>query len=333
MPDLAGADEIQVTLEERPLITAMWSYGRTIFYLSLVISIFTAALLFVAVRRFIVRPISRVVGNMRAFEGNPEDVRAIIEPTAKIDELREAESALRDMQTQVSSSLKQKDRLAALGGAVARISHDLRNMLTTAQLLADRMEQSADPAVQRTAPKLVNSLSRAVNLCESTLTFGKAEEQPPSLQHFDLAKVVDDVVESDLSIGEQQMVEIISEIEAGQIISADPEQLYRVLNNLVRNAKQAIEGSGKAGTVKLSSSLQSEGMEIFVEDTGPGLPKRALEHLFKPFEGGARRGGSGLGLAIAAELVRGHGGMLELTETSEAGTTFRVYLPQQREAA
>ena len=91
------------------------------------------------------------------------------------------------MQTQLTGALRQKERLAQLGGAVAKISHDLRNILTTAQLFADRMEGSADPVVARSAPKLIASISRAVSLCESTLAFGKAEEPPPSLKRFALA--------------------------------------------------------------------------------------------------------------------------------------------------
>ncbi len=95
-------------------------------------------------------------------------------------------------------------------------------------------------------------------------------------------------------------------MSAGMIVRADPEQLYRVLSNLVRNARQAI-GSGKAGVITVSAAKTIELVDRG-RDTGPGLPPKAREHLFTPFQGGARKGGSGLGLAIAAELVRGHGG-------------------------
>ncbi len=74
---------------------------------------------------------------------------------------------------------------------MARISHDLRNILSTATLVADRMETSSDPAVTRAAPKLLNSLSRAVNLCESTLVFGKAEELPLRLAPFALRPLIE----------------------------------------------------------------------------------------------------------------------------------------------
>jgi len=326
-PVKGGGLQIEATLYETPLKVAMLDYGRNILWLSLLISAITAALLFMAVRYFIVRPISRVVKSMVAFQDNPEDVRSIIVPDAGVSELRQAETALQDMQNRISGSLKQKERLAQLGGAVAKISHDLRNMLTTAQLFTDRIEMSSDPAVAKTAPKLVSSLSRAINLCEQTLTFGKAEEAAPNLSRFELSDVVADVVEAESLRATKGLSELIVDVPDGLALVADPEQIYRVIINLARNARQAIENSGVAGEVRVSASEDGESVIVKVADTGPGLPKKAREHLFKPFEGGTRREGTGLGLAIAAELIRGHGGQLNLEKTDEAGTTFTIVLP------
>ncbi len=123
---------------------------------------------------------------------------------------------------------------------MAKISHDLRNILTTAQLFTDRIEMSEDPAVKRMAPKLVNSITRAVHLCETTLAFGKAEEQPPTLTQFYLADIVQDVIDSErLSIGEHDL-SFSEDVPADMMVRGDPEQLYRVISNLVRNARQAI---------------------------------------------------------------------------------------------
>lgn len=327
VPVNSGGIEIEATLDESPLKVAMWDYGRNIFYLSLLISVFTAALLFVAVRFFIVRPIRRVVSSMVAFQDSPEDAHNIIVPDAGVQELRHAETALRDMQSRIAASLKQKDRLAQLGSAVAKVNHDLRNMLTTATLFADRMETSEDPAVARTAPKLLAALDRAINLCEQTLTFGKSEEPEPTLTRFALRDVSDDVLEAERLRDTASLVAINAEIAPDIFVTADREQLYRILVNLARNARQAIENSGKPGTVLIKAAVAASNVEIHLSDTGPGLPKKALEHLFKPFQGGTRREGSGLGLAIAAELVRGHGGSLELLSTGEEGTTFRILLP------
>lgn len=321
--------EIETTLFEMPLHYSMLEYGIRILWLSLLISVITASLLFFAVRILIVRPIIRVADNMIAYRDSPEDARKIIQPGSNATELRAAEMALRDLQTQLTRSLRQKDRLAALGSAVARISHDLRNILTTGQLLADRIEMSEDPAVARTAPRLVNSLSRAIRLCESTLTFGKAEEPAPDLQMTGLDNLVADVIANDQLRVSDGQVTVIADIPSDLEVRADPEQLHRVLMNLVSNARQAIEGKGGPGTITLSANQNGDWTDITVADTGPGLPEKAKEHLFSPFQGGARQGGTGLGLAIAAELVRGHGGKLELLETSSEGTTFRIRLPKE----
>ncbi len=319
---------IEVTMATGPLRTAMIDYGIRILALSAVISVLTAFLLFFAVRYFIVKPIKGVVSAMSSYAQAPEDARRIIEPSAGVTEIREAETALRLMQTQLTSALKQKEHLAQLGGAVAKISHDLRNILTTAQLFTDRMEQSDDPYVQRTVPKLLKSISRAVNLCESTLAFGKAEEAPPALDRINLAEVVNDVVESERLAAGDYDISYSEDIPGAMVVRADSEQLYRVLSNLIRNARQAIVASGAPGEISISAKEDDTNWSIVVQDTGPGLPPRALDHLFKPFQGGTRKEGTGLGLAIAAELVRGHGGRLELLDTNKAGTSFSICLPK-----
>ena len=318
---------IEVTLDTAELRVAMVDYGLRILVLSAVISIFTASLLFFAVRVLLVKPIKGVVGHMQSYAKAPEDARRIIQPTASVTELREAEDALQSLQTQLTQALKQKERLAQLGGAVARVSHDLRNILTSAQLFTDRIEMSEDPKVKRMAPKLVNSITRAVSLCESTLAFGRAEEPAPTLTLINLAQLVSDVLDSErLAIGDADL-SLSEDVPGSLMVRADPEQLYRVVSNLVRNARQAIIGTGNPGEINVSAAVSDDSWCIDISDTGPGLPPKAVEHLFKPFQGGARKGGTGLGLAIAEELVRGHGGTLTLVKTDETGTSFRISLP------
>ncbi len=316
-------------METGPMRVAMMEYGVRLLALSAAVSVVTALLLFALVRRLMVVPIKRVVAHMAAYAEAPEDGRRIIAPTARVAELRVAEEALASMQRQLTAALKQKERLAQLGQAVAKISHDLRNILTTAQLFADRMEDSQDPAVQRAAPKLMNSIGRAVNLCETTLTFGRAEEPPPTLSRFMLAGLVSEVVEGEQPPADAAQIDFVIDVAPNLAIRADREQLYRVLSNLVRNARQAIEATGIPGTIEIGAGEEPEGWWIRVQDTGPGLPPRAREHLFQPFSGGVKKGGTGLGLAISAELVRGHGGRLDLVRTDETGTEFKLHLPQE----
>lgn len=327
-PVRMGGLLIEITLDTADLRSAMVDYGLRILWLSLVISVITALLLFWAVHCFLVRPIRHVVGNMQAYAAAPEDARHVIEPSAAIKELREAEDTLQSLQTQLTGALRQKEHLAQLGGAVAKISHDLRNILTSAQLFTDRLELSEDPRVRRMAPKLVNSLTRAVHLCEATLAYGKAEEPGPTLARVRLAEVVDDVIDSErLSVGQAE-VTFETDVPADTMLRADAEQLHRVIANLVRNARQAIVNTGRPGEVRVAACEDARAWTIRVRDTGPGLPAKAREHLFKPFQGGATKGGTGLGLTIAAELVRGHGGRLSLENSDAKGTVFCITLPK-----
>ncbi|WP_121063743.1 sensor histidine kinase [Chachezhania antarctica] len=319
---------IEITMETAPLRAGMLDYGLRILGLSAVISIFTAILLFTAVQILLVRPIRSLVDYMQRYAASPEDVRGIITPRSRVRELREAEDALSTLQTELTQALRQKERLAQLGQAVAKISHDLRNILTSTQLFTDRIESSEDPLVRRMAPKIVNSVSRAVSLCESTLAFGRAEEPSPRLSMVRLADVVTDVFDSEVRAVETGCITIRQDVPATLMLRADPEQLFRVLLNLVRNARQAIEASGKTGEISITAREDDSAWQIVIADGGPGLPQKAQTHLFTPFQGGARKGGSGLGLAIAAELVRGHGGTLTLQSTGVQGTTFVIRLPK-----
>ncbi|WP_121094227.1 sensor histidine kinase [Roseinatronobacter ekhonensis] len=332
-PVQRGGLLIEITLDTAQLQRELWEYSARILALSLAISVFTALLLYLSVRIFVVAPMSRVIRSMSDYAEAPQDATRIITPQSNIAELRQAEDALQKLQNDLTGLLRQKERLAQLGGSVARISHDLRNMLTTASMLADRIEMSEDPSVKRAAPKLVGSLSRAINLCESTLAFGKAEEPPPRLERLRLAPLVEDVIESEkLATDTTATITFVTDVSPTLHLRADSEQLFRVLGNLVRNARQALEATRKPGVIELTATETVDegqsGVAIRIGDSGPGLPPKARDHLFEAFQGGVRKGGVGLGLAIAAELVRGHGGRLELVRSDGDGTEFRIWLPE-----
>jgi signal transduction histidine kinase len=246
-------------------------------------------------------------------------------PSAAARAIRESRSQRE--RERVEKELLRSQRLDSMAMLAAGLSHDLRNILTTAQLFADRLEGSADPVVARSAPKLIASISRAVSLCESTLAFGKAEEPPPQLRRVNLARLVGEVAEGE-GLAAGAAITCLIDVPAGLMIRADGEQLYRVLSNLIRNARQAIEATGQPGTIEVSGGEDEQEWWIRVGDTGPGLPQKAREHLFAAFQGGARKGGTGLGLAIAAELVRGHGGRLDLSRSDADGTEFAIHLPK-----
>ena len=318
---------IEVTVPAGPLREAMIAYGWRILQLSLVISAVTAVVVFLAVRRAVVAPILRLVGGVRRFQSAPEDADAVIRPESRVGEIAEAEQAIAEMQREVQHSLAQRARLAALGEAVAKISHDLRNMLSAGQMMTDRLEMSADPTVTRVLPKLVGSLDRAIRLCQRTLAYGRAEEAPPVPRTVSLRRLVEEVVEAQGLDAPDGPVRCRIDVAPGYTVRADPEQLYRVLANLVRNAAEAIQSSGRPGEIVLTATSGEKGETLHVRDTGPGMPSSAIEHLFQPFRGGTRAGGAGLGLTIARELVQAHGGRLDLVSSTTEGTEFAITLP------
>jgi signal transduction histidine kinase len=324
MPYPAADSLVEVTFDDTPLLVAMRAYALRILLLSLLISVGTAGLIWLLARRLLVRPLEALIGNMARFRDDPEDAARVMKPSSGVVEVRLAETALGEMQTQVREALRERARLAALGEAVARIAHDLRNMLATTQLLADRLETSRDPAVHRIGPKLIGSLDRAIALCDSTLRYGRAEEAAPVPRRIVLRTLVAEVGDS---IMPDDGIRFDNAVAEGFVVEADPDQLFRILTNLVRNAVQAMQAGASGGTVSVAARPAGETVEIDVADTGPGLPTRALENLFKPFRGNVRRGGSGLGLAIAHDLAALQGGRLTLVSTTTEGTVFRIVLP------
>jgi signal transduction histidine kinase len=235
------------------------------------------------------------------------------------------------MQRDLVSMLHQKSRLAALGLAVSKINHDLRNLLASSQLLSDQLASVPDPRVQRFAPKLMRSLERAIAFCQSTLSYGRAQEAAPDRRMVLLEPVVAEVRET-AGLATDASITWISAIERALKVDADPDHLFRVLLNLVRNAAQALESrpSDDSRILQIRLSGRREGAVAILEvaDTGPGVPVKAREHLFEAFQSSGRPGGSGLGLAIAAELVRAHGGDIQLVEGT-IGATFRIVIPDR----
>lgn len=326
---------VELALEERPLFQAMVRYSINILSLSVFLALILAAMLFVALNRILVRPVQRLTGNMQAFAQNPEDRSRIIEPSGRVDEIGVAENELQQMQTELSDMLSQKSRLAALGLAVSKVSHDLRNMLASAQLISDRLGMVDDPTVKKFAPKLIASLDRAIGFCQDTLKFGKAQEAPPRRERFDLRNLVEEVLDHTITEACSEVV-FFNEVPADLQADADREQLFRVLMNLLRNSAQALENpAGQTvttvveGKIRITARRETAACIIEVADNGPGVPDKARAHLFEAFRGSQRQGGTGLGLAISSELVRAHGGELRLVDGSEPGAVFQVIIPDR----
>ncbi len=332
-PNLSG-EVIDVALEEAPLRDAMFRYALNIFLLSLFLSALVGGLVFLALHQVLVKPMRRLSANMQAFGSGPENPERIIQPSGRSDEIGIAERELHDMQVELSSLLNQKNRLAALGLAVSKVSHDLRNMLSSAHLISDRLSMVTDPTVQKFAPKLIASLDRAISLCVQTLKYGRAEEALPRREKFMLGLLVDEVIES-IAVDASNRIVLYNNVPQNLSADADRDQLFRVLTNLVRNAAEAIEQrenegpDAREGTITLKAWREGTVVTLSVTDNGPGIADHVKGRLFEAFQSSTRAGGTGLGLTIAADLVRAHGGQLWLTSTGPDGTSFMMTLPDR----
>ena len=317
---------LEVVLDERPMRDAMLHYSWRILALSLIISFITAGLVFLSLQWLMVRPMRRIIDSIIRFRRAPEDPATSIPSGARTDEIGLAQRELAAMQRDLRQALHQKTRLAALGAAVAKINHDLKNTLATAVLVSDRLAMIDDPEVQRLAPRLLAAIDRAVALCGRTLDFVRTDQPPLRESVFVLDALLSEVgggmkTRTD---GERPSLDIST--NGGHVhVQGDREQLFRVFSNLVLNAEQA-----GAGSVRIAASRAGRRLIIEVTDDGPGIPAHVQSRLFQPFAASTGAGGSGLGLVIAREIVAAHGGTLTLAATGATGTTFRIELPGRR---
>jgi len=328
-----GGDAIEITVDEATMRPLFFDYSMRVLTITFVLCILVGGMAAIAIRSFILNPVRRLTESLVDFAQDPEDRSRIIHASGHNHEIGEAEAALANMQDRLARELNQKKHLAALGLAVAKINHDLRNMLASAQLLSDRLGNSPDPLVQRLAPKLVATLDRAIRFCRSTLAYGRAVDEPPQHNIVSLHQVAAEAIET-VRLSIPGKVDFVNDVSPDFDILADGEQIFRVLMNLIRNGAEALLSNeatlGREPRVTITAMREGKDLVIHVIDNGPGVPQRMRKDLFVAFFNSTRAGGSGLGLVIAADLVRGHGGTISLlpdSMTGGIGATFRIVLP------
>ena len=322
-PRTRPGERISVIVPEQGLREELAAFSVRIFWLSLFIAGFTAFLLFLALFRILVRPMQKLAEAMTAFQTDPADPTLSVRPTSRRDELGEAQNALAAMQEAVRDAFRQRERLAALGGAVARINHDLRNVLASAQLVSDRLAGSRDERVAAMGARLVRAVDRGIRLCEDTLRYGRSQDRPAEMRAVFLMSALDDAAGD--AFAATGAAEWRNEVDEILQVEADPDHLHRIFLNLFRNAVQAMDGAGERA-LEVSARHVGATVAVSVRDSGPGVPDRVRETLFEAFGRTASKGGSGLGLSIARDLARAMGGDVRLADTGPQGSVFEVTL-------
>jgi hypothetical protein len=321
-PGFGGGRLVDIIVREGELRTETIAFAQRAFVETLVVSAFVGAILYGALLALVVRRIRRLTTAIAAFGKRPQDASVDMPPAQGDDEITRAEHALGRMGDEVRAAFRQRERLAGLGAAVAKIAHDLRNSLATAQLVTDRIAHSDDPAVRQSAPRLERALTRASALAEAALRYGKADEPKPVLRTIDVRVALDDAAGDALA----RMPDVVwrNDAPAGLAARADADDLHRILVNLIRNAGQALK-EHQAPVIEATAVAGAGLVSIDVADNGPGIPEAVRGRLFQPFATAQRDGGVGLGLAIARELARAQGGDLVLAD-SASGACFRLTL-------
>jgi signal transduction histidine kinase len=319
-------DFIEILVDEAPLKSDLTAYMLRVLGVSALVSVIAGVLVYLTLNAFLVRPMQRITRAMELFRARPEDPKARLKLSGRRDEIGRAEAELDRMQEDLRQALQSRARLAALGEAVAKINHDLRNMLSSAQMVTERLAKSGDPSVSQALPRLERALDRAVRLADNVLAYGKTEEAPPNKTAVPLSAAALAAAE-DAGLSADG-VPLVYGLEDGLMADADPEQLHRILVNLFRNAREAIEARGHpGGRIRLAGERHERDVHLQIIDNGPGLPDRVRQRLFQAFASSGRPGGAGLGLAISRELARAQGGDLELVESGAEGTVFQLTLP------
>ncbi|WP_299176382.1 sensor histidine kinase [uncultured Brevundimonas sp.] len=329
-PRYRSGDFIEIVTPAQPLKLELKAFLLNSLLVSLLVSLTAGALLYGGLALLVLRPLRRVTRSMERFAADPESEAE--PPSDRHDEIGRVERELWRMQEEVRQSLRSRARLVALGEAVAKINHDLRNMLTSAQMASERLAGSADPQVAKALPRLERALSRAAGLSRNVLEYGRSEEPQPQKTHVVLTKALTLAAE-DAGL-EPDGVRLVKQLPARFAVEADPDQLYRILVNLMRNARQAIEADpgrpaerrGK-GAITVSAFGEDGVCVIRIVDDGPGIPPRLAERLFEPFVSSKSSDGSGLGLTISRELAALHGGDLRLVPGEGTGAVFELRLP------
>jgi signal transduction histidine kinase len=315
---------VWIVVDELPMRIAMYEYSVRVLILSIIIALFTAALLYLALRWLVIRPLQDLSADMVAFRRDPEEGGTDRPRSTRNDEIGVVDREFQNLQRELRASLRQKSRLADVGAASNKINHDLRNILSTARLLSDRLAHSDDERTRKFAPTIMNTIDRATRMASEAIEYVR-DRPTPRLEEFDLADLVDEVGITLQEQGEDSDPNLLRNWVNGlgeHKVRADRDLLYRVFINLGRNAFDA-----GANTVTVKAQNGGAYVLVDVADNGPGVPKDVVAQLFKPFTKGGRAGGAGLGLAIAQDLVRAHGGEIALTATGPTGTTFRFTLP------
>lgn len=327
---VAGQDSLELLIPRQALRQELIAYLKNIFWLSLIIAVITGTLIYLSMSALIIRPVKQLAEDMTAFRENPERRRAVRDPSKRKDEIGQLEREFIDLKQSQRAAFRQRERLAGLGLAVAKINHDLRNVLSSALLISDRLSMNPEPKLSDMGERLTRTVERGIGLTEEVMAYSRAETADPQIQDTRIAFTIGEAA-ADV-IAQFPKTQFRNMVPTELMVRTDPDHAYRIFHNLFRNAAQAMAvHCEKNCRLQVSAETRDGLAELRISDTGPGLPERAKENLFQAFSSAqahsAETKSTGLGLSISKELAKAQGGDLNLMSSDESGTRFLLTLP------
>lgn len=225
--------------------------------------------------------------------------------------------------------LIRSERLATAGKMAAKVTHEIRNPLSSlglnAELLEEELAQSGGDVNEAHAllHAMQDEIERLTQITESYLRFSRLPSPNPQLD--DLNATVNAVLEFMNEEFREADIEIEKALDLGMSpVFFDRAQIRQALSNLLRNACEAMPSGGK---LRVTTVATSETVELTVQDSGGGVPDDAVEHIFKSFYS-TKSSGTGLGLPLVRQICIAHGGDARLQMTGKEGSSFVISLPR-----
>ncbi len=315
-----GEEERLLLLQNAPSYFTISSLKKYI----LLVALFGISLLIVLLlwfRQKFVQPLSDTVQAMHKFTNAPDNLMTMLIASDRADEIGFLQRELTKMQVMYRISLKQYQHLAALGGAVTKINHDLKGLLSTALLAGEQVNKSADPKTRKKIRLFITIVERTIALCEQLLVYVRTEKNPTFITRVNLYDLLKSLG-ADLQILSKSKTQIKIKLKKTLPVQGNSNELYRAFRNIGQNAIEA-----KANALIITLDGDDKHVHLNFIDDGPGLSAIASRSLFKAFAPSSKIGGSGLGLAISQEIIKQHGGSLTLAKSSAKGTTFHCVFP------
>jgi signal transduction histidine kinase len=294
----------------------IWGFVLAPTALTLAIVVVFVTLLSVYSVRWIIAPLSSVAAAAHSFGRSPDDNPIVSRGGPR--EIAQVADALNDMRTRIRALLDERTRM------LAAISHDLRTPLTRLRLRAERI------ADQDLRDGMLHEITLVTRMLDETLHYLREDVRSERASRIDLPSVLQTICAEFADVGHA----VSYEGPAHLTWTCRPSGLKRAISNVVDNAVK----HGSAVTVALRAGDDGT-IEIDVADDGPGIPSSLREKVFDPFFKGddartsAKRSGFGLGLSIAHDIVKGHGGEIDLLDRTPRGLIVRMSLPGEAEAA